>query len=209
MASSQINLRDYYFAKGIICGDSDVGKSSLLTRLQYDKFNEMSHNSLGLDCEKITFENHNIKLKLTIYDFPGEESQRYRYSYLSIFSRVTIIIICYDITNVLTFTNVKIWLEYVHKFSEKTHILVLCGTKSDLILERKVSEEEGRQFAKLNNMTFIETSAKSGVNVSELIKISALNIIDKKIYEIPTIKNGGIPICYGYRPRKQKVCNIM
>jgi len=39
---------------------------------------------------------------------------------------------------------------------------VLVGNKCDLVAQRKVSFEEGRQFAENNSMTFYETSTETG-----------------------------------------------
>jgi hypothetical protein len=40
--------------------------------------------------------------------------------------------------------------------------------KGDLNAERKVTFEEGKNFASQNNLIFIETSAKDGVGVDEV-----------------------------------------
>jgi GTPase SAR1 family protein len=42
---------------------------------------------------------------------------------------------------------------------------ILVAAKSDLHEERVVSEREGRKFAKKNGIPYIETSAKSNLNI--------------------------------------------
>ena len=44
---------------------------------------------------------------------------------------------------------------------------MLIGSKCDLVSERKVSYEEACEFAQSLNMQYIETSAKTNVNVEE------------------------------------------
>ena len=44
---------------------------------------------------------------------------------------------------------------------------VLIGTKKDSY-DRVISEEEGKQLAKDNNMAYFETSAKNNENVSQI-----------------------------------------
>ena len=47
--------------------------------------------------------------------------------------------------------------------------LVLCGNKCDLEDERVVGKDAGQGLAKVfNNCTFLETSAKSKINVNEV-----------------------------------------
>ena len=60
----------------------------------------------------------------------------------------------------------------VRSYSLKSFLnsfLQLIGNKSDLEHKRAVSTEEGEQFAKENNLIFIETSAKTAANVEEVI----------------------------------------
>jgi len=45
--------------------------------------------------------------------------------------------------------------------------LVLCGNKSDLVDEREVSEQEGRDLATKWAVPFFETSAKNHINIDE------------------------------------------
>ncbi len=54
-------------------------------------------------------------------------------------------------------------------------IIMLVGNKTDLGEKRQVSTEEGEQKAKELNVMFIETSAKAGHNVKQVIyeKINA------------------------------------
>jgi GTPase SAR1 family protein len=42
---------------------------------------------------------------------------------------------------------------------------VLVGNKCDLEDQRVISKEEAEKLAKINNLTYIETSAKSNINV--------------------------------------------
>ena len=57
--------------------------------------------------------------------------------------------------------------------------MVLVGNKIDLDSERAVSYEDGEEFAKMNNMPFFETSAKTGVNIENIFVKSAEMIAQK------------------------------
>lgn len=57
---------------------------------------------------------------------------------------------------------------------------VLIANKCDLESQRQVSEEMGQQFAKENGMIFIETSAKTALNV-EASFVKTADIIYEKI----------------------------
>lgn len=46
---------------------------------------------------------------------------------------------------------------------------ILVGNKCDLTDERQVSYDEGYEFALNNNLVFIEVSAKTALNVEEVL----------------------------------------
>jgi Ras-related protein Rab-39B len=48
-------------------------------------------------------------------------------------------------------------------------VFILVGCKLDLKEQREVSSEEAERFANFNEMPFVETSAKTGINLLLLI----------------------------------------
>lgn len=55
-------------------------------------------------------------------------------------------------------------------------VVVLVGNKTDLAEDRVISEAEGQEFASSQGMLFVETSAKTAANTSELFEIVARQI---------------------------------
>ncbi len=172
---------DYdYLVKCLIVGDSGIGKSSVMTRFADDVYNPVYVSTIGVDFKIRTLQHKNKKLKLQIWDTAGQE--RFRAVTSSYYRGSNAVILCYDITDLETFSSLDKWLGEIKKYSTKSPILVLCGTKSDLISERKVSENQGKEYAELNNMMFIETSAKNGSNVLELFELICSGVIDKQVF---------------------------
>lgn len=58
-------------------------------------------------------------------------------------------------------------------------MVTVVGNKSDLESKRQVSREEGEQFAKENDLFFMEASAKSAENVEDAFVKTAQNIYKK------------------------------
>ena len=74
----------------------------------------------------------------------------------------------YDITRRDTFTHIENWLAEVKEHGNPDMVIMLIGNKADLgETKRRVTDEEGERFAKLHNLVFIETSAKTAYNVEE------------------------------------------
>jgi len=76
-------------------------------------------------------------------------------------------LLVYSITSRASFENCETWLEELVQHADPGILVMLVGNKSDLIGQRDVSTEEGRDFAAKNKLSFIETSAKDKSNVSE------------------------------------------
>lgn len=58
--------------------------------------------------------------------------------------------------------------------------MILVGNKTDLNSHRQVSTESGAEWAALNDMPFIETSAKDSVNVTKAFTMLA-ELVNKHV----------------------------
>ena len=73
----------------------------------------------------------------------------------------------YDITDLESFQNLNSWLIEIEKNASKNVYKILVGNKCDMESERKVTIEQGKDFATQYGMQFFETSAKESTNVSD------------------------------------------
>ena len=73
----------------------------------------------------------------------------------------------YDITDLESFQNLNSWLIEIEKNASKNVYKILVGNKCDMESERKVTIEQGKDFATQYGMKFFETSAKESTNVSD------------------------------------------
>ncbi len=81
----------------------------------------------------------------------------------------------------MSLKNAKKWIQDIEKFTNEDINKILVGNKSDL--QCTVNITEAKELAKSSGMQFIETSAKSGSNVDDMILILATEIknrIDNK-----------------------------
>ena len=98
----------------------------------------------------------------------------------------------YDITDLESFQNLNTWLIEIEKNASKNVYKILVGNKCDMENERKVTFEQGKDFANQYGMKFFETSAKESTNVQEAFVAMTKEIIkgaqEKKI---PLKKDNG------------------
>ena len=73
----------------------------------------------------------------------------------------------YDITDRDSFDNVKQWLNEIDRYACENVNKLLVGNKSDLDSKRQVDFDEAKAFADERGIPFLETSAKSAINVEK------------------------------------------
>ena len=104
-------------------------------------------------------------VKLQIWDTAGQES--FRSITRSYYRGACGALLVYDITRRETFTNLQRWLDEARSNSNAEMVITLIGNKADLETKRVVSYTEGEEFARKNNLLFVETSAKTADKVEE------------------------------------------
>ena len=87
----------------------------------------------------------------------------------------------YDITDRDSFENLNSWLIEIEKNANKNVYKLLIGNKCDLEDKRKVTYQEGKDFATSNGMQFIETSAKNDTKVKDAFELLTQEIIKASI----------------------------
>jgi GTPase KRas protein len=90
-------------------------------------------------------------------------------------------LLIYSITDRSSFESISNYLQQIIRTREDEDIpMILIGNKLDLNDERTVSYEEGKELAKDCNIhTFMETSAKTDVNITEAFHQIVLQCIQK------------------------------
>eukprot|EP01070_Trichotokara_eunicae_P002480 Trichotokara_eunicae@DN2684_c0_g1_i1.p1 len=154
--------------KLVFLGEQAVGKTSIITRFMYDSFDNNYQATIGIDFLSKTLYLEERTVRLQLWDTAGQE--RFRSLIPSYIRDSSAAVIVYDITNRTSFLNTSKWIDDVRAERGNDVIIALVGNKSDLNDRRQVSPEEGEQKASDNDAVFIETSAKSGLNVKSLFR---------------------------------------
>ena len=184
---------DYLF-KLLLIGNSSVGKSSLLFRFVENVWDDNFVPTIGVDfvnyiiynfyiynqTQKLkTLEVNGKKVKLQIWDTAGQE--RFKNITASYYRGGNGVLVVYDITDRDSFENLNSWLIEIEKNANKNVYKLLIGNKSDLEEKRKVTYQEGKDFATSNGMQFIETSAKTASKVQEAFELLTQEIIKASV----------------------------
>lgn len=166
-----------YIVKITLLGEAAVGKTSLVYRFVQNTFRDSYKSTLGVNLLKKDLRVENFgDVSAQIWDLGGQESFRsLRKLYLEGANAGLCI---YDMTNRKTFDKLNDWVESF-KEARGEQPLLLIGNKADLKNKIEVEEEEAKSFGEKNNMDFIITSAKTGLNVEEAFKNLIQKILEK------------------------------
>ncbi|CAK9293172.1 unnamed protein product [Gordionus sp. m RMFG-2023] len=189
LSNTSVKVPYDYLFKILLIGDSGVGKTCLLFRFSDDAFNTTFIATIGIDFKIKTIEIDGKKIKLQIWDTAGHE--RFRTITTAYYRGAMGILLVYDITNEKSFDNIKNWIRNIEEHTT-THNSnfnkdisspssnvekIICGNKCDVPAQlRQVSKERGQELASEQSISFLETSAKSGINVEKAFHILANNI---------------------------------
>lgn len=186
--------------KIMIIGNLAVGKSSIMYRFTDDLFNINLMGTAGIDIKKKQIKINDTDITLMIYDTAGHD--RFRQITKSQYRGSKGIMLIYDITDRKTFESVSDWMDHIKTNADTGAEVILIGNKSDM-LNRVITEEEGKALADKYNVPFVETSALTGLNIEKAFLTLVQNIHSrdgKKISIMSEIIN------QENKKHKKKVC---
>ena len=152
--------------KVLLLGDTTVGKTCFLMKYTDKTFQDIHMATIGLDYRLKTMKLKSGKdIKLQIWDTAGQD--RFRAITKNYYKGSHGIILIYDVTNLQTFENVKNWVNQIREEASTKVVIYIAANKIDMETERKVTKQEGESLAQELGFPFMETSAKSGININE------------------------------------------
>ncbi|XP_046425133.1 ras-related protein Rab-37 isoform X2 [Neodiprion pinetum] len=169
----------HFHWKVMLLGDSGVGKTCLLLRFREGHFlcgNFLS--TVGIDFRNKVVTVDGMRVKLQIWDTAGQE--RFRSVTHAYYRDAHALLLLYDVTNKTSFDNIRAWLGEIREYAHDDVVIMLLGNKSDCGAERAVRREDGERLSREYRVPFMETSAKTGLNVELAFTAVARELKAKK-----------------------------
>ena len=163
-----------YLLKTVIVGSGSVGKTSMILRYSTGSFREHYSPTLGTGFAYKKLKLGDDFATLQIWDMGSQDFlERVRANY---YVGSHAVVFMFDLTSTESMDEVLKWKEEVDRhLSDYTSLLV--GNKTDLVMERTISEEDAKKMAEQLGMDYMETSVKLDKNVNEVFVRTTRNII--------------------------------
>ena len=169
--------------KVILIGAPKVGKTSIISRLIYEKFNEKYEPSQSLEYQNYSLKIANFTLRMQIWDTASQEKSN---SIISDYYRsAEVAVFVYAINDSKSFKDLEKWYNILMSMkkkgdnnSQQDYSLydninikkVLIGNKSDLENERQIDYKEAEKFSKSKAFDiFEEISCKDDDNEGQKV----------------------------------------
>ncbi|XP_029652212.1 ras-related protein Rab-37-like isoform X1 [Octopus sinensis] len=166
--------------KVMLLGDSGVGKTCLLVQFKDGTFLSGSFiSTVGIDFRNKVVDIDGTKIKLQIWDTAGQE--RFRSVTNAYYRDAHALLLLYDVTNKTSFDNIRAWLTEINEYAQEDVVIMLLGNKADMSGDKIVRREDGERLARDHNVAFMETSAKTGMNVDLAFMAIARDLKMKKL----------------------------
>ncbi|MFX1502515.1 MAG: GTP-binding protein [Promethearchaeota archaeon] len=171
------NLAGEYTNKFILCGDYQVGKTSLIRRFVENTFERDYISTIGVQISKKTIIlSEKTKMNLILWDIGGQ--RQFDLNRARFYNGANGAFIVVDRTCPDNLNSIEKWYNDLKKAIPRNIPIVIVGNKSDLLDEIVISEEEIKEVAKQFDFHYILTSALTGENVNDAFLYIAYRVVE-------------------------------
>ena len=164
--------------KIVLLGESTVGKTSIINVVHGGEYVPDQPTTIGACFYIKKMKVNNITMKLHIWDTAGQE--RFRSLAPMYYRDSQYALLVFAVNNEDSFSAIENWHRGLVQNCTQLPNLILVANKTDLVNERIVSSEAGKELASKINAKYYEISAKTDKSSVDSIfeKIAQETVVD-------------------------------
>jgi len=155
--------RPLHEAKLLLVGQGSVGKTSLLQRLIFDRYNSNQSQTDGLNVETWNVDVNSKDIRLNVWDFGGQEI--YHATHQFFLTKRSIYLLVCNCRISEEENRIEYWLKLIESFGDQSPVIIVGNKKDEqpLDINRKALREKYP-----NIQAIIETSCPNNEGIDEL-----------------------------------------
>ncbi|OHT15319.1 small GTP-binding protein [Tritrichomonas foetus] len=165
--------------KVVLLGSTHAGKTSIIQRFVNNSFTVNTLASVQSAFFEKNLKIGQTNIVLDIWDTAGQE--RFHSLTPMYYRDANASIIVFDVTDANSFSKAKQWVSELRNAQGDKTIIMIVGNKNDLKSIRVVRTEEAQKYANSVNVTYMESSAKTGFQIEEIFSHIGHQIYEAKV----------------------------
>ena len=188
---------DYIF-KIVVLGDSGVGKTSFIYKLNNDDFSKKG-STIGVDFSVHCVEIENTLIKLQIWDTAGQE--QFKSITKSYFRNVAGALLFFDISNNQSYKNLSHWIDELLNHDVVEESIFIIANKTDLVKHIHINQYYKNHIKMYANSSYKQNSPKEICEIftKHLLELYKSNKITKGVKD-----NSTTPTNIHIKPNKKQ-----
>ncbi|MFV2015227.1 MAG: Rab family GTPase, partial [Candidatus Heimdallarchaeota archaeon] len=173
-----------FLFKILLCGDGEVGKTSIREQYMGKGFAGSYMKTIGADFASHKTEISGNSITYQIFDLAGQDA--YTVARKSFYKGGQAAFLIFDLQDPSSLHNLNKWIsDCIENSGGTINTFLVLGNKSDLVDTRQVSNQMAIEYcqriASESGLTFVflETSAKTGLNVGLAFDIMGKRLLEK------------------------------
>lgn len=148
-----------FLLKFVVVGDCNVGKTTLLKRCVVDTEGQR------VDFKVKSVRYDGLVYKMQLWDTTHRRSTRALET--AEYRNANGILAVFNLSDRSSFENMAVWLKRARDHGVDN--VVIVGNKADQLKTRVVTQEEANKFADSHQCSYVETSARTGAGVEDVV----------------------------------------
>lgn len=170
--------------KILLIGESGVGKTSILTRYIYARFDYGVSSTIGVDFLRKETDYDGKQVKLQIWDTAGQE--RFHSITRGYYRDADAFLVVFSMADLRSFNSLDDWINTIQTGCNGDPLIIFVGNKIDE--ECVIDKEIVREYCNQLDKHVFFCSAKTGENIEEIFEHLVRFLPDKQEKNKKTIK---------------------